>query len=292
MDTGNSVTYTEVPYPNSHSESWCSIAYYELNCRVGEIYHGYSHRISVDGFTNPNADNTRFSLGQLSNVNRNSTVENTRKHIGKGDRYFIGVECLLYFHIFRCSIVLYWKWGVCRVSLWFGHFRSIPQLQLPSRVSADNGLQNPSWLLLEDLQLFGICQSPESTSTSWLWGHLWANQNVYNSVRSQRYRHKYINESWKPFSECPLSKDGVQIITVKMSLPPHVGLRSNWKELWSGWTEFWWRWHRLPGPSRPKPDYFLSFFYHPWSWDVNYTDIQTIEIGWNWRRRVAKWLYR
>lgn len=38
----------------------------------------------VDGFTNPRNDLNRFCLGQLSNVNRNSTIENTRRHIGKG----------------------------------------------------------------------------------------------------------------------------------------------------------------------------------------------------------------
>lgn len=30
-------------------------------------------------------DATRFSLGNLSNVSRNNTVENTRRHIGRGE---------------------------------------------------------------------------------------------------------------------------------------------------------------------------------------------------------------
>lgn len=63
---------------------WCSIAYYELNSRVGEVFHAQSHSIIVDGFTNPDNKSDRFCLGQLSNVNRNSTIENTRRHIGKG----------------------------------------------------------------------------------------------------------------------------------------------------------------------------------------------------------------
>lgn len=63
---------------------WASIAYYELNCRVGEVFHCQSHSVIVDGFTNPSNNSDRFCLGQLSNVNRNSTIENTRRHIGKG----------------------------------------------------------------------------------------------------------------------------------------------------------------------------------------------------------------
>ena len=48
---GEPVHYEEMPY-------WCSIAYYELNSRVGEIYHAQSSNIHVDGFTNPSNHNT------------------------------------------------------------------------------------------------------------------------------------------------------------------------------------------------------------------------------------------
>ncbi|XP_044731583.1 protein mothers against dpp [Chrysoperla carnea] len=96
MDTGMGevapVSYQEPPY-------WASIAYYELNCRVGEVFHCNSHSVIVDGFTNPSNNSDRFCLGQLSNVNRNSTIENTRRHIGKGVHlYYVGgevyAECL------------------------------------------------------------------------------------------------------------------------------------------------------------------------------------------------------
>lgn len=71
------VNYQEPQY-------WCTIAYYELNSRVGEIFHAQNHAIVIDGFTDPSNNNNRFCLGLLSNVNRNSTIENTRRHIGKG----------------------------------------------------------------------------------------------------------------------------------------------------------------------------------------------------------------
>lgn len=74
---GHPVNYQEPKY-------WCSIVYYELNTRVGEAFFASQPSIVIDGFTDPTNNADRFCLGLLSNVNRNSTIENTRRHIGKG----------------------------------------------------------------------------------------------------------------------------------------------------------------------------------------------------------------
>ncbi|NWW37931.1 SMAD1 protein, partial [Panurus biarmicus] len=78
---------------------WCSIVYYELSSRIGEAFYASSPSIVVDGFTDPSNNSNRFCLGRLSNINRNSTIENTRRHIGKGVHlYYVGgevyAECL------------------------------------------------------------------------------------------------------------------------------------------------------------------------------------------------------
>ncbi|XP_016379608.1 mothers against decapentaplegic homolog 5-like [Sinocyclocheilus rhinocerous] len=105
METGSSMVPQNMPrgdvQPVEYEEPshWCSIVYYELNNRVGEAYHASSTSVLVDGFTDPSNNKNRFCLGLLSNVNRNSTIENTRRHIGKGVHlYYVGgevyAECL------------------------------------------------------------------------------------------------------------------------------------------------------------------------------------------------------
>ncbi|XP_037070870.1 protein mothers against dpp-like [Pollicipes pollicipes] len=101
MDTsGGAVAAGDLqPITFQEPKFWSSIAYYELNNRVGEVFHSSVNSVIVDGFTDPNNKSDRFCLGQLSNVNRNSTIESTRKHIGKGVHlYYVGgevyAECL------------------------------------------------------------------------------------------------------------------------------------------------------------------------------------------------------
>jgi MAD (mothers against decapentaplegic) family protein 2/3 len=85
------VTYTEPVH-------WCSISYYEMKNRVGEIFHVASPSLTIDGGTDPNSSD-RFCLGLLSNVNRDASVQHARCHIGRGVRLtnvggVVWAECL------------------------------------------------------------------------------------------------------------------------------------------------------------------------------------------------------
>ncbi|XP_019377560.1 PREDICTED: mothers against decapentaplegic homolog 4 [Gavialis gangeticus] len=83
------------PYPqpvSSHPgpEFWCSIAYFEMDVQVGEIFKVPSSCpvVTVDGYVDPSGGD-RFCLGQLSNVHRTDASERARLHIGKG----VQLEC-------------------------------------------------------------------------------------------------------------------------------------------------------------------------------------------------------
>uniref|UniRef100_A0A914WEJ4 Mothers against decapentaplegic homolog n=1 Tax=Plectus sambesii TaxID=2011161 RepID=A0A914WEJ4_9BILA len=73
-----------VAVPFAMPQHWATISYYELNTRVGEQVKVSATTVTIDGFTDPSNNPGKICLGLLSNVNRNSTIENTRRHIGKG----------------------------------------------------------------------------------------------------------------------------------------------------------------------------------------------------------------
>ena len=62
---------------------WCSITYFELDHRVGEIFKVplSCPVVSVDGYTNPSSRD-RFCLGKLTNVERTDAIEKARYYSG------------------------------------------------------------------------------------------------------------------------------------------------------------------------------------------------------------------
>lgn len=95
------------------TEHWCRITYAELTQKVGEPFKSSSSKIIVDGFTNPSVHNRRFSLGVLSNINRNSSIEETRRAIRKGiclennnnQIYVLNMsESSIFFHSKNCNV--------------------------------------------------------------------------------------------------------------------------------------------------------------------------------------------
>lgn len=85
MDTGDESQHTSIVSGSDEGQvHWCRITYAELNQKIGEPFKGSSSKVIVDGFTDPSVHNRRFSLGVLSNINRNSTIETTRRAIRKG----------------------------------------------------------------------------------------------------------------------------------------------------------------------------------------------------------------
>ena len=84
------VLYQSISY--QEPLNWCSIVYYELNQRIGEVFNAACSKIYVDGYTNPcNNWGRRFCLGMFSNVNRNPTIENCRNHIGRGNKIILTI---------------------------------------------------------------------------------------------------------------------------------------------------------------------------------------------------------
>lgn len=92
---------------NTKQDSWCRIFYNELNQKVGAAFESGARVVIVDGFTCPR-DHNRFSLCQLSNINRSKAIEQVRNCIGEGikienDGTQIHVTNMSAHSIFFCS---------------------------------------------------------------------------------------------------------------------------------------------------------------------------------------------
>ncbi|XP_065713653.1 mothers against decapentaplegic homolog 4-like isoform X1 [Patagioenas fasciata] len=86
----NSALYQHPVSTHPGPEFWCSIAYFEMDVPVGEIFKVPSGCpvVTVDGYVDPSGG-ARFCLGQLSNVHRTDASERARLHIGRG----VQLEC-------------------------------------------------------------------------------------------------------------------------------------------------------------------------------------------------------
>ncbi|XP_040395123.1 mothers against decapentaplegic homolog 4-like isoform X2 [Cygnus olor] len=86
----SSAPYQQPVSTHPGPEFWCSIAYFEMDVQVGEIFKVPSSCpvVIVDGYVDPSGGD-RFCLGQLSNVHRTDASERARLHIGKG----VQLEC-------------------------------------------------------------------------------------------------------------------------------------------------------------------------------------------------------
>lgn len=71
-----------LPVPMVPQPYWCSISYYEMKTRVGEMFHVAAtvNSVTIDGYTDPSSAQ-RFCLGVLSNVNRPQEVRYSMKLI-------------------------------------------------------------------------------------------------------------------------------------------------------------------------------------------------------------------
>ena len=67
-------------------EYWASIAYYELDQQVGEVFKvpAVCPSVIIDGYVDASGNGgNRFCLGQLSNVHRTEASEKALLHIGE-----------------------------------------------------------------------------------------------------------------------------------------------------------------------------------------------------------------
>lgn len=84
-------------------------------------------------------------------------------------------------HRERSSLVLRRRRGLRRMFIGLGDLRSVAELQSPSRLSSQHGLQDSAWMFAENLQQSGVRAASIAVGESRLWSGLRTDEDVHHS---------------------------------------------------------------------------------------------------------------
>ena len=84
-------------------QHWCSVAYYEGETRLGELYQADENQFQIDGLTDPSSSQ-RYCIGIINSTSRDALTRQVRRVLGKEDK-FLGSRqsfCHTFFEIVFC----------------------------------------------------------------------------------------------------------------------------------------------------------------------------------------------
>lgn len=90
---------------SAKEDAWCTVAYFEHNSRVGDLFYCVQPTVHIDGFSKGTSE-YRFCLGSLSNNARTESSLRVRRNLGAGVHlYFLGGDIYLDNNLEHCIFV-------------------------------------------------------------------------------------------------------------------------------------------------------------------------------------------